>query len=152
MLASGAEGWIGNLASVGAFGAMPAQAAYMVSKHAVQAFSECLYLEMELKRLPIHVSTIVPGPVNTAIFHAANNAGEPDSAQGHRAAMDAMMRDFGMDPDEAGRLFLEQMAEKRFWVHSHPEISRDMLAARAAFLTTQNPPAMPDIARKIAVE
>jgi NAD(P)-dependent dehydrogenase (short-subunit alcohol dehydrogenase family) len=91
MLASGQECWIGNLASVGAFGSMPAQTAYIVSKHAVQAFSECLYLEMEMKGAPIHVASIIPGPVRTAIFDARNNADEPASAQGHRQAMDRII-------------------------------------------------------------
>lgn len=152
MIEAGTPAWIGNLASVGAFGVMPAQTAYIVSKHAIQAFSECLYLEMKLKGLPIHVSSIIPGPVRTAIFAAENNAGEPESAQEHRKAMDAMMREFGMDPDEAGRLFLEQMAENRFWVHSHPDQSHDAKLARAAFLSGDAPPVLPDIALAIAVE
>lgn len=152
MLASGTECWIGNVTSVAAFGHMPAQTAYMVSKHAVQAFSECLYLEMALKQAPIHVSSIIPGTVRTAIFDSANNTGEPQSAQGHRDAMAAMLAEHGMAPDEAARLFLEQMADNRFWVHSHPEMSGAMAAARAAFLTGQVSPVMPDIARAIAVE
>src|SRR5690606_34817941 len=48
MLAKGEEAWIANLASVGSFGMMPTQTAYILTKHAVQSFSECLYLEMEV--------------------------------------------------------------------------------------------------------
>lgn len=152
MIESGQPAWIGNVASVGALGAMPAQTAYITAKHAVQAFSECLALEMELKAAPIRVSSILPGPVRTAIFDAANNSGEPASAQGHRAAMDAMMRDHGMDPDDAAQAILTQMAQGKFWVLTHPEMAQAMLQARAAFLTGQTPPQMPDIARQIAVE
>lgn len=150
MIAAGQEAWIGNLSSVGAFGQMPAQTAYIVTKHAVQAFSECLYLEMELKGLPIHVSSIVPGMIRTAIFNAENSAGEPEQSQGHRAAMAAMMREYGMDLDEGCRLFLEQIAENRFWVHSQPEMSAQMMAARGDFLRDQLAPVMPDIARQVA--
>jgi NAD(P)-dependent dehydrogenase (short-subunit alcohol dehydrogenase family) len=150
IIASGQEAWIGNLASVGAFGQMPAQTAYTVTKHAVQAFSECLYLEMELKGLPIHVSSIVPGMVRTRIFDAANNDGEPAHSQGHRSAMAAMMRDHGMDLDQACRLFLEQIAENRFWVHNDPAMSAEIIAGRVRFLQDQTPPVMPDLARQIA--
>lgn len=152
IIASGREAWIGNLSSVGAFGQMPAQTAYTVTKHAVQAFSECLYLEMELKGLPIHVSSIVPGMIRTNIFNAENNAGEPGQSQGHRQAMAAMMRDHGMDLDEGCRRFLEQMADNRFWVHSQPEMSAQIIAGRVGFLTNQTPPVMPDLARAIAVD
>jgi NAD(P)-dependent dehydrogenase (short-subunit alcohol dehydrogenase family) len=150
MIASGQEAWIGNLSSVGAFGQMPGQTAYTVTKHAVQAFSECLYLEMELKELPIHVSAIVPGMMRTNIFNAENSAGEPDQSQGHRAAMFAMMRDYGMDLDEGCKLFLEQMAENKFWVHSQPEMSEQIIGGRVAFLRDQMDPVMPDLARQIA--
>lgn len=150
MLESGKEAWIGNLASVAAYGAMPAQTAYIVSKHAIQSFSECLYLEMELKGAPIHVSSIIPGMIKTNIFNASAGAGEPDNSVHHRAAMAAMMAEHGMELDEGCRRFLEQMAENRFWVHSQPDMSAQMAAARADFLTGQTPPVMPEIARQIA--
>ncbi|MBF9149787.1 SDR family NAD(P)-dependent oxidoreductase [Novosphingobium jiangmenense] len=150
IIASGKEAWIGNLSSVGAFGQMPAQTAYIVTKHAVQAFSECLYLEMELKKLPIHVCSIIPGMMRTNIFNAEGGEGEPANASGHRRAMFEMMRDYGMDLDEGCRLFLEQMAEKKFWVHSQPEMSEQALGGRIRFMQDQTPPVMPDIARQIA--
>ena len=152
IIASGKEAWIGNLSSVGAFGQMPAQTAYIVTKHAVQAFSECLYLEMELKKLPIHVSAIIPGMMRTNIFNAEGGEGEPANASGHRRAMFEMMRDYGMDLDEGCRLFLEQMAENRFWVHSQPEMSEQALGSRIRFMQEQTPPVMPDIARQIAAD
>ena len=150
IIASGKEAWIGNLSSVGAFGQMPAQTAYIVTKHAVQAFSECLYLEMELKKLPIHVCSIIPGMMRTNIFNAEGGEGEPANASGHRRAMFEMMRDYGMDLDEGCRLFLEQMAENKFWVHSQPEMSEQALGGRIRFMQEQTPPVMPDIARQIA--
>lgn len=150
IIASGKEAWIGNLSSVGAFGQMPAQTAYIVTKHAVQAFSECLYLEMELKKLPIHICSIIPGMMRTNIFNAEGGAGEPANASGHRRAMFEMMRDHGMDLDEGCRLFLEQMAENKFWVHSQPEMSEQALNGRIRFMQDQTPPVMPDIARQIA--
>jgi hypothetical protein len=57
-----------------------------------------------------------------------------------------------MAPDEAAQRFLEQMAENRFWVCSHPDMTTDLLGARAAFLSGRSPPVMPDLARTIAME
>lgn len=62
---SSAWGWIPS----------PQVAPYVVSKHAVRAFSECL--EAELAEEPeIHVATLTPQAVDTPIFeHAANYTG-----------------------------------------------------------------------------
>lgn len=140
MIAHGEEAYIANLASVGSFGIMPTQTSYMMSKHAIQSFSECLYLEMQVKGAPIHVSSIIPGMLKTEIFNAEAGEGEPPAAAAHRRKMFEMMRDYGMDLDEGCRLFVEQIAEKKFWVHSQPDMSRDMIAGRTAFLQGQEPP------------
>lgn len=139
MIAAGEEAWIANLASVGAFGAMPTQAAYVMSKHAIQAFSECLYLEMELAQAPIHVSSIIPGTVRSGIFAAAAGAGEPDGAERHRRAMREMLEAYGISPEEAGARIVRQMAENRFWVDTHPEMTAELVEARIAFFQRQVP-------------
>lgn len=141
MLASGKPSYIANLSSIGAFGTMPTQTAYIVTKHAVQAFSECLYLEMQLTGKPVHVSTIVPGLVRTEIFaEAPANAGENAQARAHREAMRDMMAAHGMDLEPACRAIFEQIAAGEFWVSTQPEMTRDMIAARVAFLSAQARP------------
>ena len=60
---------------------MPTQTAYIVTKHAVEAFSECLFLEMEVAKAPIHVSSIIPGMVKTRIFDADAGEGEDEGAR-----------------------------------------------------------------------
>jgi NAD(P)-dependent dehydrogenase (short-subunit alcohol dehydrogenase family) len=142
MIAHGQEAYIANLSSVGGFGIMPTQTAYMMSKHAIQSFSECLYLEMQVAGAPIHVSSIIPGMLKTEIFNAEAGEGEPAAAAAHRRKMFEMMRDYGMDLDEGCRLFVEQIAEKKFWVHSQPDMSLDMISARAAFIQGQEPPTL----------
>lgn len=147
MIASGEECWIGNLSSVGGFGVMPAQTAYTVTKHAVEALSECLYLEMQVKNLPIHVCSIIPGMLKTNIFNAEGGAGEPEGASSHRRKMFEMMRDYGMDLDEGCKVIVEGMAENRFWVHTQPEMSREIIGARIAFLQGQEPPVLSEQVR-----
>ncbi|TCJ37009.1 SDR family NAD(P)-dependent oxidoreductase [Parafrankia sp. BMG5.11] len=149
MLESGAECWIGNLASVGSFGMMPTQSAYMVTKHAVQSFSECLFLEMQLKQAPIHVCSIIPGMIRTNIFNAENSAGEPDSAERFRRSMHDMMANYGMDLEEGCAVMMRGLAEGKFWVSSQPEMTADIIAGRAAFLQGQSDPAMSDQTRAL---
>lgn len=149
MLACGAEAWIANLSSIGAFGIMPQQTAYIMTKHAVQSFSECLYLEMQLTGAPIHVSTVVPGMVRTAIFDEAAGRGEPSSAASHRAKMAAMLRDFGMDLDEASGLIIEQIAAGAFWVYTHPEMSAQAIGDRIDYLRSHKAPSLNPATRQL---
>ena len=152
MIASGEECWIANLSSIGGFAAMPAQTAYTVTKHAVEAFSECLYLEMEVKQLPIHVSSVIPGMIRTNIFNAEGGEGEPVAAQAHRRKMFEMMRDNGMDIDEGARVIVEGIADNRFWVHSQPEMSMELIEKRVEFFRGQQAPALNDQVRHLVEE
>ncbi len=149
MLASGKPAWIGNLSSVGAFAAMPTQTAYTLTKHAVEAFSECLYLEMELTGKPIQVSSIIPGMVRTRIFEAAGGVGEPDNASRHRTVMRELMANHGMDLGAASKIILEQMAAGEFWVSTQPEMTRDIVAGRVEFLKSQAKPQLAAQARAL---
>jgi short-subunit dehydrogenase len=57
------NGWIANVSSVGAYVGLPWSAAYCASKSALHSYSESL--RRELRHYGIHVSTIVPGIVDT---------------------------------------------------------------------------------------
>lgn len=149
MLASGQEAWIANLASMGAFSVMPCQTAYIMTKHAVQAFSECLYLEMQLKGAPIHVCSIMPGMLKTSIFEASAGVGEPPAATAHRRKMFEMMRDYGMDLAEGCQRIMEQVAEGRFWVHTQPDMTMSAIESRIAFFNSQQPPVMNEAVREL---
>ncbi len=140
MLETGEECWIANLASIGSFGIMPTQTAYMVTKHAVQSFSECLYLEMQVKGAPIHVSSIIPGSVRTGIFAAHRGDGEPEFGTRQRQVMDEMMQAYGMDLAEAAQLIMAGVARGDFWVSTQPEMTKAMIDGRIAFLRSEAPP------------
>ena len=149
MLKSGKPAWIANVASVGAFGVMPTQTAYIMSKHAVQAFSECLYLELQLAGAPVHVSSVIPGMLKTSIFDAEAGAGEPAAAARHRKTMHDMMANHGMELDEGCRRIVEQIAENRFWVSTQPEMTADIIAGRVDFLRDQRLPALSEQTRQL---
>lgn len=141
MIASGEKAFVANLASVGAFGQMPLQTAYMVTKHAVQAFSECLYLELELEGANVQVSSILPGMVKTRIFHDARPSADPRASH-HQKVMRDMMAAYGMELEEACKVIFDQIAEGKFWVSTQPEMTKNLADNRARFLIEQTDPAL----------
>ncbi|WP_313801495.1 SDR family NAD(P)-dependent oxidoreductase [Sphingobium sp.] len=149
MLRVGEEAWIANLASIGSFGMMPTQTAYIMSKHAIQSFSECLYLEMQAAGAPINVCSIIPGMLKTSIFEAEAGKGEPKGAAAHRATMAHMMASHGMDLDVGCRLFVQGMAAREFWISSQPEMTGQALEGRIRFFREQAAPALNEQTRAL---
>ncbi|MDD3798145.1 MAG: SDR family NAD(P)-dependent oxidoreductase [Novosphingobium sp.] len=150
MIASGEECWVANLSSVGGFGQMPIQTSYIMSKHAVQSFTECLALEVGLLDVPVHVSAIIPGMVRTRIFDATD-ADKGEVAVAHRTAMREAMAANGMDLDKACERIMDQLATGRFWVSTQPRMTRMFVEKRAAFLSEQAEPQLaPELAPMFA--
>lgn len=142
MLEAGKRAWIANTASIGGLGMMPIQTSYVLSKHAILSFSECLYLEMQVKKAPIQVSAILPGPVATRIFEDSKTGEDPVNAH-HREIMRNMLKADGISGYEAAERILPQLAEGKFWVSTHPEITAEFAANRAQHLSSQADPMLP---------
>jgi short-subunit dehydrogenase len=113
-----------------------------MSKHAILSFSECLYLEMAHAAPDIRVSAVVPGAVATRIFTVAQMSGDKQKVQHHQAAMEQVLRTYGMPANEAGELILYQIAEGRFWVTTDPEMLTRCASQRAAHLEGLEKPAV----------
>lgn len=137
MIKAGQRSFIANFASIGAFGIMPVQNPYVMSKHAVLSFTEGLRCEMELVNAPISVSVVTPGPVATRIFTDAQLAGE--GAAHHQAQMEALIG-AGMPAQEAADRILEGIAAGDFWVSTHPEVTREFAQNRAKHLQELSTP------------
>jgi NAD(P)-dependent dehydrogenase (short-subunit alcohol dehydrogenase family) len=146
MLAAGQPGWIGNVASIGAFGQMPMQSAYIVSKHALQSFTENLALEVGLTGKPVHIASIIPGAVDTRIFASANRGDA--AAERHRAIMQAMLS-ASMAPSEAAALIFAGLAARQFFIATHPDDAHAIIAGRIAFLQGMAAPVLPDALRAL---
>lgn len=142
MIDQGEECWIANLASIGAFSVFPTQTAYIVTKHAVQAFSEGLFLEMQLKKTSVNVCSVIPGMLKTSIFDAEPGAGEPASAKTYRQMMHSAMHTYGMDLNEGVKIMMRQIAEGKFWVSSQLEMTAQAVRRRVEFLKDQRDPAI----------
>jgi len=142
MIKAGGPAYIANLSSVGGVCMTAWEAPYIVSKHAVLSFSECLSLELQLEAPHVHVSAVLPGPVTTRIFEDARKGAESEPVAQHVALMKQLLAANGMPPEEAARLILEGVAARQFWVSTHPEMTAQMAALRAQYLSTQATPSM----------
>jgi NAD(P)-dependent dehydrogenase (short-subunit alcohol dehydrogenase family) len=154
MIAAGKPSWIANTSSTGGLNMLPLQTPYVLCKHAILSFSECLYLEMQEKKAPVQVSVVIPGPVNSRIFANPESAGagvDPAVAEHVQLMRDYLAR-FGIAPIEAARRILEGIAAGEFWVSTHPEITAEVAARRALHLSTLARPAMPPMRAKKALE
>ena len=60
-----------NLGSVASDAAIPLQAAYCASKHAIKAFTEILRMELEKDNAPVSVTLIKPTAIDTPFFKHA---------------------------------------------------------------------------------
>lgn len=135
MMATDERAWVWNIASVGAVVAIPLQAPYIVSKHAVLALTECLHLEVQATGHDhhIHVQAVLPGPVRSNIFESAG------VAESHRSTM-LGIKAASMDPLDAAERIFGQSAEGRFYLHTHPDSVGAAMTERADVLTAQRHP------------
>ncbi|CAG9977379.1 unnamed protein product [Clonostachys byssicola] len=142
MIASGEESWVANVGSVGAMGVVPAQTAYIMTKAAIQAFTEGLFAEMQLQHSPIHVSLVLPGLLRTGIFRHNRDSHETGQSQlqAYRKYLSQLADTNGMDVGEAGKLIMEQIVSGKFWITTHPETLDDFICKRVQYLQEKGSP------------
>jgi NAD(P)-dependent dehydrogenase (short-subunit alcohol dehydrogenase family) len=80
LIASG-DGRLVNISSLFGLIPVPTQSAYVASKFAVRGFTESLRIEMLAAKLPVQVTCVHPGGVNTAIARSGtrNPGSRPES-------------------------------------------------------------------------
>jgi NAD(P)-dependent dehydrogenase (short-subunit alcohol dehydrogenase family) len=144
MIAAGRPAVIANLSSVGGVSTTPLQTPYIVSKHAVQALTECLHQEIGLIGAPIQVSVIVPHMVRSRIFQTAQaeapagNALAAEVFEGMRKVVER-----ALEPVAAAEHMITAIARGDFWVFSDDDRGRDFTRSRARLLETLQAPADP---------
>jgi NADP-dependent 3-hydroxy acid dehydrogenase YdfG len=145
MIATDTPSWMWNLSSIGGVAAVPLQAPYIMSKHAVLALTECLRLDVELAGHAnrIHVQAVLPGAVKSNIFEAAGGVddGDVSAAEEQRSAMLDIKAE-AMDPVEAARVVFDQSAAGDFYLLTQPEYVGDAMSERADILVSRRPPAL----------
>ena len=88
IIASGAPGWVVNTASMAAVRAVPGISPYTASKHAVLGISDVMRKELANAGVPIGVSVVMPGGINTGM----NPIGTVPAAQVAANIVDAIRR------------------------------------------------------------
>ncbi|MFF9542512.1 SDR family NAD(P)-dependent oxidoreductase [Streptomyces albidoflavus] len=145
MLEQAEPAWVLNLSSVGAMTALPLQAPYIMSKHAVLALTECLHQEVALAGAShVRVCAVLPGAVVSRIFDSAGGVDEGD-VQAAEAARESMfqVRDRAITADEAAETILRQAAEGEFYIVTQPETVLRVMRERAAQLIGRTAPELP---------
>jgi NAD(P)-dependent dehydrogenase (short-subunit alcohol dehydrogenase family) len=140
MLADGGPADIVNTSSIGGLSTGPFQGAYIASKFAVQALTECLHMELQAQGAAIAVSVVTPGPVATQIFEDAVALEGSPGLDEYRTTMRTMLHDQGMTPDQAASIIFEGVAAGRFWIFTHPEMVRHVVTRRADTILNETPP------------
>ena len=134
MLASGRRSHIVNVASVASLGIRPHTGPYRVTKHACLALTEVAAQELALVTSEVIISAAIPGSVKTAIFTNSVSADDDGpGASGKRDMIEANAKN-GMAPDDAAKIILEQAARGILHIHTHPDLSRELLDERSAEL------------------
>jgi NAD(P)-dependent dehydrogenase (short-subunit alcohol dehydrogenase family) len=130
MLAQNTECHIVNTSSMGGLVVGSLFAPYWVTKHAVVALSENLYMSMQQQNSLVKVSVLCPGCVRTNIANAERNRpaelkNEPveKSAQ-MQAALDAYkaaVEIAGVPPLQVADVVLEAIRKEQFYIFPNPE-------------------------------
>lgn len=125
------SGYILNTASVGGLLSMPANAAYVASKHAVVGLSETLYRELETDGGKVGISVLCPALVKTAI------AGTKEVDGKRVSAIDSP---HAMEPADVARIALDAVAARQFWILTHGEGIAPYMRARLDDMIGQHNP------------
>ncbi|WP_345342862.1 SDR family NAD(P)-dependent oxidoreductase [Rhodococcus olei] len=125
----GQEAIVVTVASIGSVTTMPAQGAYVSSKHAALALTECLALELAQAQAPIRVAAFLPGPVDTGIYTSADADGVAGDAL--RERMRDVLADRGVTPDQAAEALFAGLAAGDFWIFTDETRAAELLRARA---------------------
>ena len=146
MMATDEQAWVWNLSSVGGVLAIPLQGPYIMSKHAVLALTECLYLDVQSAghQHHIHVQAVLPGAVVSNIFESAGGVDPDDASDAAAEEQRSAMLDVkaaAMDPMAAAATIFEQAAKGRFYLLTEQSVGAAM-AERANVLAVQRQPSL----------
>ncbi len=147
MIAQNTECHIVNTSSAAGLGVGSVSAPYSVTKHAVVALSESLYITLQQRNSLIKVSVLCPGLVRTNIANAERNR-PPDlrneaatmspELQAGLAAFEAAM-ETSMPPLEVADVVFEAIKKEQFYILTHPEWIEVIQLRTDKLLRMENP-------------
>jgi NAD(P)-dependent dehydrogenase (short-subunit alcohol dehydrogenase family) len=141
------EGHIVNTASMAGLINPPNMGVYNVSKHAVVAMSETLYQDLRLVSDQIGASVLCPFFVPTGITESQRNrpdalraAAKPTKSQLIGKAMnDRAVGSGKVSAADVARFVFDAIAEKRFYIYSHPKALSSVQTRLDDIMQARNP-------------
>jgi NAD(P)-dependent dehydrogenase (short-subunit alcohol dehydrogenase family) len=147
MIAQNTECHIVNTSSYAGLIAGGFSAPYVVSKHAVVALSESLYLSLQQRNSLVKVSVLCPGLVSTKIVNGERNrpaelrnepvVRSPKMQAGH-AALVALMA-ASMPPRQVAEMVFEAITREQFYILTQPEWIEAAQLRTTRLLKMENP-------------
>ena len=147
MLAQNTECHIVNTSSAAGLIVGSGSATYAVTKHAVVALSESLYLSLQQRNSLVKVSVLCPGLVRTNIANAERNRpaelrNEPitmtPEMQAGLAAFKAVI-EAGMPPLQVADVVFDAIMKDQFYILPHPEWTEVIQLRTDKLLRMENP-------------
>ena len=124
-------GHVVNTSSVDGIVTVPNASSYVAAKHAVSALTETLYRELDAAGSNVGVSVLCPGAVATNILGSARHwptrlgAGPAVPADTTYPELDNVMH-----PAQVADITFKAIAQRRFWILTHPEQYAAAMRAR----------------------
>jgi NAD(P)-dependent dehydrogenase (short-subunit alcohol dehydrogenase family) len=151
MLAAAEPGVIVNTASMGGLLSGAYLGPYMATKHAVVSISETLHFELLGEKTALRAAVLCPGEVATGIWHSerlrTEEYGEKGrfSSQAETATHDFLTNSVaqGITPQQLAELAFNGISAGKFWLFSHPESLKALLARRVQSIMDESVPQPP---------
>ncbi len=147
MLAQNTECHIVNTASMAGLIVGSGSAPYAVTKHAVVALSENMYLALQQRKSLVKVSVLCPGLVRTDIINVERHRPAelqnepvprtPEMEAGFAAFKAAL--DASMPASEVAQAVFDAIQKEQFYILSHPEWTEVIQIRTDSLLQMQNP-------------
>lgn len=147
MLAQNTECHIVNTSSTAGLIVGGGSAPYAVTKHAVVALSESLYLALQQRNSSVKVSVLCPGLVRTNIINAERN--RPAELRNEQVTMSPEMQaglaafkaaiEASMPPAQVAGVVFDAIRKEQFYVISHPEWTEVIQLRTDKLVRSENP-------------
>jgi NADP-dependent 3-hydroxy acid dehydrogenase YdfG len=134
------SGHVVNTSSIDGLVTVRNAAGYVAAKHAVSALSETVYRELEEAGSSVGISVLCPAAVATDILNSGRHRPSRLGPAAPAAERDYPPLDGVIQPAQAADIMFAGLAERRFWILTHPEQGAPAIRARAEDIVTGRNP------------
>jgi NAD(P)-dependent dehydrogenase (short-subunit alcohol dehydrogenase family) len=134
------SGYVVNTSSIDGLVTVRNAGSYVAAKHAVTALSETLFRELEEAGSAVGVGLLCPAAVDTDILHSVRHWPARLGPAPAMTPRDYPPLDDVMQPQQVADILFDGLAERRFWILTHPEQGAPAIRGRAeGIVSARNP-------------